>query len=169
MSVADSAEPEHVPDDPAELGKRSWWNVAKRSGKEFHEDKLTDWAAALTYYGVLSVFPALIVLVSLLGLIGDSVTDPLLDNLGSVAPGPAQDILTSAIENLQNSQGASGVFFVIGLVGAVWAASGYVGAFMRPRTRSTTSRRGGPYGERCAHGWASPCCLWSSPPSARSA
>jgi membrane protein len=71
------------------------------------------------------------VLVSLLGLIGNSVTDPLLDNLGSVAPGPAQDILTSAIENLQSSQGASGVFFVIGLVGAVWAASGYVGAFMR--------------------------------------
>ncbi|HEX2414465.1 MAG TPA: YihY/virulence factor BrkB family protein [Thermoleophilaceae bacterium] len=131
MSVAGSEEPEHVRDDPAELGKRSWWNVAKRSGKEFQEDKLTDWAAALTYYGVLSVFPALIVLVSLLGLIGNSVTDPLLDNLGSVAPGPAQDILTSAIENLQNSQGASGVFFVIGLVGAVWAASGYVGAFMR--------------------------------------
>ena len=80
---------------------------------------------------MLSIFPALIVLVSLLGLIGTSVTDPLLDNLGSVAPGPAQDILTSAIENLQGNQGASGVFFVIGLLGAVWAASGYVGAFMR--------------------------------------
>jgi membrane protein len=113
------------------MAKTSVFTVLKRTGKEFQDDNLTDWAAALTYYGVLSVFPALIVLVSVLGLIGSSVTDPLLDNLSTVAPGPAQDILTSAIEGLQRSQGASGVFFVVGLLGAVWAASGYVGAFMR--------------------------------------
>jgi membrane protein len=71
------------------------------------------------------------VLVSVLGLIGEPATQPLLDNLSEVAPGPAQEIFTSAIENLQGSQGAAGVFFVIGLVGAIWAASGYVAAFMR--------------------------------------
>ena len=81
---------------------------AQALGKEFQDDNLTDWAAALTYYGVLSIFPALIVLVSLLGLIGTSVTSRSLDNLGEVAPGPAQDILTSAIENLQGNQGALG-------------------------------------------------------------
>ena len=70
-------------------------------------------------------------LVSVLGLIGTSATQPLLDNLGSVAPGPAKDIFTDAIKNLQGSSGASGVFFVIGLLGAIWAASGYVSAFMR--------------------------------------
>ena len=105
--------------------------MLKRTFTEFQDDNLTDWAAALTYYGVLSIFPALIVLVSVLGLIGTSATQPLLDNLGSVAPGPAKDIFTDAIKNLQGNSGASGVFFVIGLLGAIWAASGYVSAFMR--------------------------------------
>jgi membrane protein len=105
--------------------------VLKRTVAEFREDNLTDWAAALTYYGVLAIFPALIVLVSVLGLIGDSATEPLIDNLGTVAPGPAQDIFTNAIRNIQGSQGAAGVAFVIGLAVAVWSASGYVGAFMR--------------------------------------
>ena len=119
------------PQSPTDLSKRSWIGVLKRSVTEFQDDNLTDWAAALTYYGVLAIFPALIVLVSVLGLIGDSATQPLIDNLGSVAPGPAKDIFTSAIENLQGSQGAAGVFFVIGLLAAVYSASGYVGAFMR--------------------------------------
>ena len=103
----------------------------KRTAKEFQRDNLTDWAAALTYYGILAIFPALIALVSVLGLIGDSATQPLIDNLGSVAPGPAREIFTGAIENLQRSQGAAGVLFVVGLAGALWAASGYVAAFMR--------------------------------------
>jgi membrane protein len=120
-----------APESPTDLGGRSWFGVLKRTGKEFSEDNLTDWAAALTYYGVLSIFPALIVLVSILGLIGESATQPLIDNLGSVAPGPAQDIFTSAIENLEGSSGAAGVFFVIGIATAIWAASGYVAAFMR--------------------------------------
>src|SRR5918995_2788846 len=95
------------------------------------EDNLTDWAAALTYYGVLAIFPALIVLVSILGLVGESATQPLIDNLGKVAPGPAQEIFTNAIENLQGSQGAAGVLFIVGMLGALWSASGYVAAFMR--------------------------------------
>ena len=120
-----------APDDPTDLDKRSWGGVLKRTFKEFSEDNLTDWAAALTYYAVLSIFPALIAMVSVLGLVGESATDPLLDNLGSVAPGPAQDIFTDAIENLQGSSGASGVFFVIGILAAIWSASGYISAFMR--------------------------------------
>ena len=110
---------------------RRWWPVLKRTVTEFREDNLTDWAAALTYYSVLAIFPALIVLVSILGLVGNSATQPLIDNLGTVAPGPAKDIFTSALKNLQGDQGAAGVLFVVGLVGALWSASGYVGAFMR--------------------------------------
>jgi membrane protein len=110
---------------------RHWWPVLKRTVREFKEDNLTDWAAALTYYAVLAIFPALIVLVSILGLVGESATDPLIENLGAVAPGPAKEIFTSAIENLQGDQGAAGVLFVIGLLGAIWSASGYVAAFMR--------------------------------------
>jgi membrane protein len=118
-------------DGPTDLRARSWVGVLKRTVSEFREDNLTDWAAALTYYGVLAIFPALIVLISVLGLIGDSATQPLIDNLGSVAPGPAQDIFTDAIRNIQGSQGTAGVAFVIGLAVAIWSASGYVGAFMR--------------------------------------
>jgi membrane protein len=110
---------------------RHWWPVLKRTVAEFREDNLTDWAAALTYYAVLAIFPALIVLVSILGLVGESATQPLIDNLGTVAPGPAKEIFTNAIENLQGDQGAAGVLFVIGLLGALWSASGYVAAFMR--------------------------------------
>ena len=106
-------------------------NTLKRTVKEFRRDNLTDWAAALTYYGILAIFPALIALVSILGLVGESATDSLIENLNEVAPGPARDIFTSAIENLQQNQGAAGVLFVVGLGGALWAASGYVAAFMR--------------------------------------
>jgi membrane protein len=119
------------PEKPTDMRKAAWGGVLKRTVKEFQEDNLTDWAAALTYYGVLSIFPALIVLVSILGLIGESATQPLIDNLGSVAPGPAQEIFTNAIENLEGSQGAAGVFFVIGIATAIWSASGYIAAFMR--------------------------------------
>src|SRR5215208_3323140 len=110
---------------------RRWWPVLKRTVKEFKEDNLTDWAAALTYYAVLAIFPALIVLVSILGLVGESATQPLLDQLGSVAPGPAKEIFTNAIKNLQGSQGAAGFAFVVGLLAALWSASGYVAAFIR--------------------------------------
>jgi membrane protein len=119
------------PNEPTDLGGGGWWHALKRTVREFREDNLTDWAAALTYYGVLAIFPALIVLVSILGLVGESATQPLIDNLGTVAPGPAKEIFTNAIENLQGSQGAAGVLFVVGLLGALWSASGYVAAFMR--------------------------------------
>jgi membrane protein len=118
-------------EEPTDLRRRSWWEALKRTIREFSDDNLTDWAAALTYYSILSIFPALIALVSVLGLIGDSATQPLIDNIGAVAPGPAKEIFTSAIENLERSEGAAGVLFVVGLAGALWSASGYVAAFMR--------------------------------------
>jgi membrane protein len=113
------------------LGKRSWFGVLRRPVREFKADNLTDWAAALTYYGILSIFPALLAVVSVLGLIGQSATQPLIQNLGSIAPGPAKQILTSTLQNLQKSQGAAGILVIIGLAGALWSASGYVAAFMR--------------------------------------
>src|ERR687898_2339500 len=93
-----------APESPTDLKRPSWVGVLKRTVKGFQRNNLTDWAAALTYYGVLSIFPALIVLVSVVGLIAESATQPLIDNLGEVAPGPAKDIFTSAIENIQGSK-----------------------------------------------------------------
>jgi membrane protein len=119
------------PRKPTDLGLRSWWSVLKRTVSEFRDDNLTDWAAALTYYAILSIFPALIVLVSILGLAGDSATHALLDNIQELGPGPAQDIVSGAIREIAGSQGAAGVAFIIGLAAALWSASGYVGAFSR--------------------------------------
>lgn len=75
-----------APDDPTDLPRDAWPAILKRTFKQFGEDQLTTWAAALTYFGVLSLFPMLLALVSVLGVIGPSATQPLLDNLGSVAP-----------------------------------------------------------------------------------
>ncbi|HEX6075559.1 MAG TPA: YihY/virulence factor BrkB family protein [Micromonosporaceae bacterium] len=113
------------------MGRSSWWGVLKRTAREFQEDNLRDWAAALTYYGVLSLFPGLLVLVSALGLFGESATDPLLESLSQFTPGPVKDLLTQAVQGLQRSQGSAGVLAIAGLLGALWSASGYVAAFMR--------------------------------------
>src|SRR3954463_11944275 len=110
---------------------RGWVATLKRSVREFSDDNITDWAAALTYYSILSIFPALIALISVVGLLGDSATQSLIDNISSATPGPAKDIFTSAVQNLQKSQGAAGVLFFVGIAGALWSASGYVAAFMR--------------------------------------
>src|SRR4051794_25574492 len=90
-----------APDSPTQLPKQSWPGVLKRTVREFKEDNLTDWAAALTYYGIMAIFPAILALVSLLGLLGTSATQPLLDNLNQVSPGQASKIVGDAIKNLQ--------------------------------------------------------------------
>ncbi len=124
-------EVEHAEDSPTDLPKPAWGGVLKRTAKEFKADNLTDLAAALTYYGVLAIFPALIVIVSILGLLGHSVTDSLVNNLAKLTPGSARTIFTSAVHNIQSRPGTAGVAFVVGLLLALWSASGYIAAFMR--------------------------------------
>jgi YihY family inner membrane protein len=120
-----------APEQPTQLPARSWWAAVKRTVREFRVDNLSDWAAALTYYAVLSIFPALLVLVSLIGLAGQGTIQALLDNLGRVAPGSVNEILTAAIRNLQQTRGSAGLVAIVGLALALWSASGYVAAFMR--------------------------------------
>jgi membrane protein len=120
-----------APDGPTDLSGRSWLAVLKRTVKEFRADNLTDWAAALTYYGVLAIFPAIIALISIIGLIGPSATQPILDNLATLTPGPANDILSGAVRQVAGSQGGASIAFVVGIAAAIWSASGYVGAFAR--------------------------------------
>jgi membrane protein len=120
-----------APEGPTRLTGRSWWGALKRTVRGYNADNLTDWAAALTYYAVLSIFPGILVLVSLLGLVGHAATDKLLKTLGTVAPGPARDILTNSVRGVSQAHGIASVLAILGLVGALWSASGYVGAFMR--------------------------------------
>jgi membrane protein len=116
---------------PTDLSRRAWLRALRHTFSRFRADKLTDRAAALTYYGVLAIFPALIALVSILGLVGESATGPLMDNLSELTPGPANEILTGAIDEITASRSTAGLALVLGLGGALWSASGYVGAFTR--------------------------------------
>jgi membrane protein len=119
------------PEGPGELPRRSWWLVLKRTVKQFNRDGLTDWAAALTYYGVLSIFPGVVVLTALLGLLGPSSIQTVIDNINQVVPGQGKEILVGAIRELAGSRGLAGPLAILGLLGALWSASGYIGAFMR--------------------------------------
>jgi YihY family inner membrane protein len=120
-----------APERPTQLSLRSWLAAVKRTIREFRVDNLSDWAAALTYYSVLSIFPALLVLIALIDLAGQSTIQALLDNLGQVAPGSVNDVLRTAITNLQQTRGSAGVLALVSLGAALWSASGYVAAFMR--------------------------------------
>ncbi|WP_018353175.1 YihY/virulence factor BrkB family protein [Longispora albida] len=116
---------------PLALSRREWLRVLWRTGREFSSDNLADWAAALTYYGVLSMFPGLILLVAALGYLDAGSTQPLVDNLTVIAPAEAQEILNSAIAGLREAKQTAGTVALISLAVALWSATGYVGAFMR--------------------------------------
>ena len=120
-----------VPDTPTDLGRGSWLAAGKRSVREFKEDFLQDRAAALTYYSIQSIFPALLVLVSLLGLIGKSATQPLITNLAAAAPSSVRQIILNAVTRLQHQHAAAGLLAIVAILVGLWSASGYVAAFMR--------------------------------------
>jgi membrane protein len=120
-------------ESPLDLSLRCWWRAAKASVREFRDDNLTDWAAALTYYAVLSIFPALIVLVALVGLLGQypQTTDAILNIIDKLGPSSAVDTFRGPIEGVVKSKGGAGALLGVGLAVAVWSASGYIGAFTR--------------------------------------
>ncbi len=119
----------------------------KRAFAEFRDDNLTDWAAALTYYGLLSLFPALIALVSILGLVGDpqTVTAKVTEVIASIGPDSAAQTFAGPVESITSDRSAAGFAFVLGLVVALWSASGYVGAFIRASNVVYETREGRPF------------------------
>ncbi len=120
------------PAKPTDLSRRAWWAALKRTVKQFNQDNLTDWAAVLTYYGVLSLFPGLLVLIAVLRLAGKSTMDKILTSLTAIAPGQTGSVLHTAVAHLEESQqSTAGILAVVGVVAALWSSSGYVGAFMR--------------------------------------
>jgi membrane protein len=123
--------PQQGPDSPTELPKRSWWSVLKRAVKEFQADAVTDWAAALTYYGVLSIFPGLLVLTTLFGMLSESANQKAQQTATQLAPGGIGDLLKGAIDGAHDNNNAAGILAIVGLVLAFWSASGYIAAFIR--------------------------------------
>ncbi len=124
------------PDSPGEIEKRSWKYVLRKTVREFGKDQCTDLAAALTYYGVLAVAPALLAIVSLLGFVSDPerAVERILGLVEDVAPGGATDTIEPILQNLTQAP-AAGLALVVGLVTALWSASGYVAAFSRGMNR----------------------------------
>jgi membrane protein len=113
--------------------KSGLFATLKRTATEFSEDNLTDWAASLTYYGLLALFPALIALVSVVGLVGDpkSTTDTITEMITKIGPDSAAATFSGPIEQITESRGNAGIALVLGLLVALWSASSYVGAFIR--------------------------------------
>lgn len=119
------------PGDVTSMPKAGWRDILRRSVKQFKHDDVTDRAAALTYFGVLAIFPGVLVLVSILGLVGRSTTQKVLNNVGQLAPGGVKTFLSTVIDQVQGKAGSAGVAAIVGILVAFWSASGYVAAFMR--------------------------------------
>jgi membrane protein len=134
------------PDSPTDVTKPSWKYIAKKTLREFTKDQCPDLAAALTYYSVLSIFPALLAVVSLLGIFGQAgkTTSALLEIVQRFAPTDTVDAIRQPIEQLSSSS-AAGITLILGILTALWSASGYVGAFGRAMNRIYEIDEGRPF------------------------
>lgn len=124
-----------------------WKETLKLTAKEFKADGLQDWAAALTYYSVLSLFPLLIVFVALIGIFGEypRTVNAMLDIVREVAPGSTADTVEKSIGGVVRDKGGAGALLGVGLVTALWSASGYIGAFMRATNAVHDVEEGRPF------------------------
>ena len=134
------------PDAPTDLDKRSWFYVLRKTMHEFSDDQCTDLAAALTYYAVLAIFPAMIALISILGVIGEGpkAVKEITKTLKPLVSTSALNTITDNLNNVVNAPGA-GLALVIGILAALWSASGYVGAFGRAMNRVYEIEEGRPF------------------------
>ena len=125
----------------------SLWATLKRTVAEFRDDNLSDWAAALTYYGLLSLFPMLIALVSIVGLFGDpkSTTSTVTDIVTRIGPESGADTFAGPIRSITSHRSSAGILFVLGVATALWSASGYVGAFIRASNAIYETEEGRPF------------------------
>ncbi|WP_435203148.1 YihY/virulence factor BrkB family protein [Janibacter sp. GS2] len=124
------------PEGPSKVGGPGWKYTGRKAFREFLDDQCTDLAAALTYYSVLAVFPALIAIFSLLGVVGQSQTtiDAVMPVLKQVLGSSGSQTLEPVVTSLATSPGA-GLALILGLATALWSASGYVTAFSRAMNR----------------------------------
>ncbi|MCM6778076.1 YihY/virulence factor BrkB family protein [Nocardia sp. CDC159] len=133
-----------VPAAPSHLDWHAWWGVLRRTVRQFQDNKITDWAAALTYYSVLSVFPGLLVLTAILGLLGPSATQSLIDTIRQFGNNSGTALLIDGIEQLQGTRSLAGPLAILGLGTSLWTASGYIGAFIRAANAIYRTEEGRP-------------------------
>jgi membrane protein len=136
-----------APDSPTDLGKRSWFGTLKRVFAGFRDDNVTDWAAALTYYAVLSLFPAFIAMISILGLVVDpaTITRVVTDVVAQLGPADAVNTFKEPIEQISSNRSTALFGLIFGVAVALWTASNYVGAFMRASNAVYDREEGRPF------------------------
>jgi membrane protein len=134
------------PEEPTDLPARSWKAILKRAVREFQDDNITDWGAALTYYGVMSLFPMLLVLVALLGLVGQQSTiSTMTDSLRSAGLGDVAKSIQGPLDEIVRNKGGAGALVGFGLIAALWSASGYIGALTRALNSIYDVKEGRPF------------------------
>jgi len=124
-------DPDAGPGSPTELKGKGIFAALKRTFKQYSQDNISDWAAALTYYGILSIFPAVLALVSILGMVSDNGQQTVQNTLNEVVPSPEIQRLVNTVLGQVRDPGAAGFAAIIGIALAFWSASGYIAAFMR--------------------------------------
>jgi membrane protein len=135
-----------APSDPTDLPRRSWGQILRRTVKEFQDDNLTDWAAALTYYGVMSLFPMMIAIIAVLGIVGqEKSVFTLLDSFRQAGLSGVADNIEKPLLGVVHSKGGAGALLGFGLLAALWSASGYLGAFMRAANSIYEVEEGRPF------------------------
>jgi membrane protein len=134
-------------DSPTDIQPSGWKNTLKRAFAEFRADDMMTWAAALTYYAVLSLFPALLVFVALIGVAGEypETSDAILDVVATIGPESAVDTLRGTIEGVVRDSGGAAALLGVSLIGAIWSASGFIGAFTKASNAIYEVEEGRPF------------------------
>src|SRR5215211_3989725 len=125
-------------------GRAEWVAMAKAIYSRFGEVQVTDRAAALTYYSILSLFPGLLVIVALLALLGTypDTYESIVNTLRDAAPGTAVDTIDSALRDALSNRGNAGLLLIVGIALALYSASGAMGAAMRSLEAINRAPRG---------------------------
>jgi len=127
-----------------DLPDGAWRRIAKRTFDQYRADGVTNLAAALTYRSVLSVFPGLIALVALLGVVGQypQTFNAVLKIVGGFAPSSTVSSISGPVRQIITHKGGASALLGVGLAGTVWGASGYVGTFSWAANVIWEARRG---------------------------
>ena len=136
MSTATSSERGQAPASPLQLSRREWVDVLKRAGRQFLADDCMGLAQQVAFSSLLAFLPTVILLIGLLGLFGSGAFDSLERFVGSVAPHGVTDMIALAKKDAAQNKGGSAIAFVVGTFGAVWAASGAMGAVLKAVNRA---------------------------------
>ncbi len=125
-----------APASPLQLSWREWLDVFKRAGRQFMADDCIGLAQQVAYSSLLAFLPTVILLIGLLGLFGAGAFESLERFVGSVAPGEVIDMIELAKKDAAQNKAGSAIAFVVGVFGALWAASGAMGAIINAVNRA---------------------------------